>query len=175
MIFQHTWQKVLSDEKTQTRRRWNDEHADGEWGPSGILVDAGMCNGLKIDEGELKRIEVVFHDGGRVRWAVGKTYAVQPGRGLNSVGQIRVTAIRLEDVRRISAIDTLAEGFKTYADFIKTWVSMHDKDAMKAYPDGTWTEKPFGEQIELWLKWIDTRPDTFYQAWVIEFELVSKA
>lgn len=165
MIFQHTWQQVLDGSKTQTRRIFK----PGDYG--------WVCGYVSETERGFYYSSVSNQQGDQIikRWAVGKTYAVQPGRGQKSVGQIQITAIRREDVRRISAIDLHTEGFRNYAEFIKTWVSMHDKDAMKAYPDGTWTEQSVEKQSESWLQWIDTRPDTFYQTWVIEFKLVSKA
>ena len=53
MIFQHTWEKVLSGEKTETTRWW-----DG------------------------------------FPYKLGRSYAVQPGRGRKSVGRIVIDGIR---------------------------------------------------------------------------------
>jgi hypothetical protein len=101
MIFQHTLDKVLSGWKVQTRRVWK----VGEF-----LID-----------------DAVVGDG-RLKWKVGETYAVQPGRGKASVGRIRITGIRLEPVTAISETDASAEGFASRDDFLATWREIHGGD-----------------------------------------------
>jgi hypothetical protein len=104
MIFAHTLPLLLNGQKTQTRR---------------------IC---KRDE--------VFGDGGaiykrlsrstlRALYAVGKTYAVQPGRGQSAVARIRITGIRIEAIKDICDADVLLEGFATYAAFAAVWQKMH--------------------------------------------------
>lgn len=57
-------------------------------------------------------VSVVMNENGRVRYEVGKTYAVVPKRGQAAVKDIRIkiTAIRKEPVQAISYHDALAEG-----------------------------------------------------------------
>lgn len=196
MIFQHTWEKVLSGQKTQTRRLFRNEAFDANWGPSGVLVNAGMCNSAVIDEGEMKDIVCVFaanSDDGRLydenfkckrrKWVVGSAYPVQPGRGEKSVGRIQITGIRLEDVRQISEGDAKAEGFKSIDDFLATWVMMHDKSMNIRFdnriPGGFWTFKHAsawdGCDYGMLPKVLNKRPSQRYQAWVIEFKLIKAA
>jgi hypothetical protein len=149
VIFQHTISKVLSGEKTQTRRIVK---------PDEILLDADdiYTSGVYASIG-----------GGKYRniYVVGKDYAVQPGRGKSAVARIRVTGLRREDVREISGIDIKAEGFSSYRDFMWTWISMHDKSHARMI-----------EQNELNTDFgVNHRPAEFYDAWVIEFELCKEA
>jgi len=51
---------------------------------------------------------------------------VQPERGRKAVGRIRLSNIRLEDVRTISLADAQAEGFADVAGFLEVWRLMHD-------------------------------------------------
>lgn len=194
MIFQHTWGKVLLGQKTQTRRLFRNENFDANWGPSGILVDAGMCNSAVIDEGEMKDIVCVFaanSDDGRLynehfkskrrKWVVGSTYPVQPGRGEKSVGRIQIVGIRREDVRHISEADAQAEGYGSIDDFLATWILMHDAGIRNIQfdnrvPDGQWLFMVKGEWHAVdfgnLATVLESRPAHRYQAWVIEFKVV---
>lgn len=53
---------------------------------------------------------------GRRHWQVGRTYAVQPGRGAPQVGRIRLTAIRQQRLQDISPSGALAEGISPIED-----------------------------------------------------------
>ena len=99
MIFQHTWEKVLSGEKTQTRRQIEDGNVISH--PNG-LIQVG-------------------------NYRLGYTYAVQPGRNKPAVARIRITDFWREDVRNISPEDVRAEGFTSEVEFFLTWCRMHDK------------------------------------------------
>ena len=46
----------------------------------------------------------------RIKWQMGRTYAVQPGRGKKSVGRIRITKIRRERLGMPTEADARAEG-----------------------------------------------------------------
>lgn len=91
MIFRQ-WREVLSGAKTQTRR----------------LVRPDEKYHSYLGEVQVPSPRHAF--GWRAKWAVGKTYAVQPGRGKPAVGRIRITAIRQERVQEITTQDALAEG-----------------------------------------------------------------
>lgn len=103
MIFQHTIDLVLSGQKTQTRRI--------------------VKNGERpiYDRWQIKSIRA----GRRLKWKVGKTYAVQPQRGAKGVARIELLEIRRQDVRDISDEDVLAEGFAGRDQFLNVWRQMH--------------------------------------------------
>lgn len=165
MIFQHTWQKVLSGEKTQTRRLAAPK-------PDGTSL-AG-CEMISFPMGR-KSVTRGSRDDMRwnTKWQVGKTYAVQPGRGKKAIARIRITDIRREDVREISDQDIWAEGFKDYVDFWSTWCNMHDsKVDVENLVDGWQGSSEIGESLYTYLT---DRPADRYQAWVIEFELVPES
>jgi hypothetical protein len=109
MIFQHTFELVLSGHKTQTRR----------------LIKA---NEVAV-RGSDNRIETILHNG-RSKWVVGQIYAVQPGRAKKQVGQIRVTGLTSEVVGQISASDAIAEGFENRQAFFEVWKRMHGENSL---------------------------------------------
>lgn len=143
MIFQHTHEWVMNGTKTQTRRI--------------IRPGEDLLNG------------VVYTSEWRKVYEVGKSYAVQPGRGKKAIGRIKITNIRSQDVRDISDEDIAAEGFRSdhhytaQYRFLHTWVLMHDSRVSDFY-----TFPKYFYDFQQFL----TRPDERYQAWVIEFELM---
>jgi hypothetical protein len=109
--FQHTLKALLEGRKTETSRIVK---ANQLWYPNlGVIADSedhGWNN--------------------RTVWAIGKDYAIQPGRTIKSIGRYRVEAIWRQDVRTLTAEQISAEGF--YAawgsrwDFMQVWIQMHD-------------------------------------------------
>lgn len=109
----------------------------------------------------------------RVKWQVGRTYGVQPSRTAKSVARIRITDIRREHVGAISAEDVKAEGFDSYAAFMMTWISMHDKQAVKA---GEFVMSKYVSASALddaLLARVASRPKERYDAWVLTFEALT--
>ena len=102
MIFQHTHQLILDDKKTETRRLIK---------PGEKLLD------------NPKRVEM----NGRAKWQVGRTYAIQPGRGQKAVGRIRITDIEKQPLGQMTTEDAIAEGYPSLDDFRQTWVQIHDQ------------------------------------------------
>ena len=145
-IFQIALEKVLGGTKTQTRRLVN-------------LGDIAMM------DAETQCIDHVLTGAGRKRWQVGKTYAIQPGRGKKAVGRFAVTAIRREDVRTISEADARLDGFSAPADFWLAWTSMHDELIHKTLKE---------VHPSHFMNFLLERQASLYDAWVIEFELVKK-
>lgn len=174
MIFQHTWKQVLDGTKTQTRRLAIPEHCPwvNEIGENGELVD-------------ITHISIVKESpyGVRELWRVGKTYAVQPGRGrpcihrrytyndewTYSAGKpegnggkqwtpcrIRITGIRQERLQGIATVDAIAEG-------------------CPAIHKGGILYSPIDRYADLWDS-IHTKPGETWAdnplVWVLEFELV---
>ena len=97
--------KVLNGEKTQTRRikKENERLIPGDR----FFPDAVM----RYSEHPLdSRYEVV-------KWQVGRTYAVQPGRGKKAVGRIKLLVIREESLQDINGADAIAEGWPRDREF----------------------------------------------------------
>ncbi len=180
MLFIHTIDKVLSGEKTQTRRLikppndvpvWN-----GHNGEQRAIIGIGKMASMNVDR---------WVD---VQYAVGKTYAVQPGRGKKSVARIQITGIRKEDVRQICDADIRAEGFldeniaEAHLNFLAVWAGMHDKplgfyrDDKRWHWDGTWGYKgKDGEHLADTVTAFcafDDRPADRYTAWALTFKVV---
>ena len=109
MIFQHTLEQVLSGQKTQTRRIIK---------PGDVAVRSG--------QDEITAVKT----NGRTKWAVGKTYSVQPGRGKPAVARIQITRIRRETVSQISEADAIADGFTSRQAFLNTWRHIHGDDSL---------------------------------------------
>lgn len=173
MIFQHTWEKVLSGEKTQTRRIV--KPGDGFTTPLAMEV-IGRNPGRVIHTvpsyhnpgANFKNIYSVMN-GKRIVYEVGNTYAVQPGRTQKAVARIRILDIRREDVRSISWEDTQSEGFTNKVMFFNTWLQMHDPSIYEIFRD---YKLPY-DGIKTASELIDSRPANRYDAWALTFELVA--
>jgi len=161
MIFQHTWQQVLDGSKTQTRR----------------LV---------------KRHEIMDDDGNvcitgnttdlpRIKWQVGRTYAVQPGRGKKAVARYKLLDIRCERLQDITPEDAIAEGVDVWCyacggagesvifEDGRPW-----QVACSECNGGCIVADPVEAFRELWNsihKTPGTRWDENPRVWVLEFEL----
>ncbi len=109
MIFQYTWQSILDEKKTQTRR----------------VIGT---NEIAVRARHNQIISVVSN--GRVKWKVGQTYAVQTGRGKSEIARIKITQINSECVSRISSANAKAEGFNNRQEFFNTWQQIHGKDSL---------------------------------------------
>ena len=122
MIFQQTYQLILDDKKTATRRLIN---------PNDRLLD------------NPKRVEV----NGRIKWQVGRTYALQPGRGQKAVGRIKITDINKQPLGQMTIEDAVAEGYPSLDDFRQTWLQIHDQfDPDLAVWVITFTREPTAEE-----------------------------
>ena len=131
--------------KTQTRRPVKDSEIG--WHP-GYPTDAPTS-------------EVRFGTHDRIKWQVGRTYAVCPGRGKPSVGRIKLLAIRREPVNAIMDDDARAEGL--VLDATGNGYRYGDMELQ----GGT------AGQAYLWL-WstLYHRSDLTELCWVLSFELV---
>jgi hypothetical protein len=134
MIFQHTWQQVMDGTKTQTRRpvRMGEmgyayqepapPHivAVGRRGPISNQWDTFENKPYELKPGTVNHYQPIPY-----RFRLEQEHAIQPGRGKSGIGRIRITAIRREDVRKISDTDIKAEGFTDRTDFLRLWEQMH--------------------------------------------------
>lgn len=164
MQFLHTWQAILEGRKTQTRRRVK---PGDMWSTPLSVVVIGRDHGRVIDtipSGSWPSGSVyAVYNGSRTVYAVGKTYAVQPGRSKPAIARIRITDIRREDVRQISEEDALAEGFEDQKRFWETWIEMHDKTFLETYLYAADCDylREYG---------FFERPSARYDAWALSFE-----
>jgi len=100
MIFKQ-WKQVLDGTKTQTRRPV--KKGDVDFTVFGHRVDDVRAH--------WQRSWYVRDYRNRIKWQVGRTYAVQPGRGKKAVGRTPpLTGIRRERLGDISQVDIQAEG-----------------------------------------------------------------
>lgn len=87
----------------------------------------------------------------RLRWRIGNTYAIQPGRGKKAIGRFRLLNVHLEPLQAITSADARAEGLD-YAcpikPFARLWNDIHTA------PGTRWKDNP--------------------QVFVLTFELVTK-
>jgi hypothetical protein len=123
---------------------------------------------VKYPATETREITAV-ETNGRLKWRVGQTYAVQPGRTKSGVGRIRITDIRQERLQEISEEDAIAEGCKA------TYFSVSGNITPWNQPD-----KPIlarDRYARLWdsintrkgIRWEDNQ-----NVWVLTFELVKE-
>jgi hypothetical protein len=158
MIFQHTWKKVLSGEKTQTRRIVKPGERLEEF-----FYDCPHKHVYNAKD------RLVYQTWPGVTYGDNPTYAVQPGRGQKQVARIRIRDIRREDVREISDEDVKAEGFETASDFFITWCKIHDKGQMLPIIPDYYTGSIVWQGVRSDLQ---QRPAERYQAWALTIEVV---
>lgn len=171
-LFQHTLGQLLRGEKTETSRLAL-PLADGEHIVGREMIQYPMGN---------KAVMRGTPHGWRLKWQVGRNYAIQPARGMKSVGQYRVLDVWQQDVRTLTREQAEAEGFAwptPWTDFMQVWMKMHDasrqfylgEDAFYHYNRG----KGYGWQIAQLIDLIDMinhRPDEHYQAWRMKIEVL---
>lgn len=162
MIFQHTWQSVIENRKTQTARLVKDGQffePEDSYEEDGAIVHqpAGVWRWVN---GKDTAVGV---------WVVGRTYAVQPGRGKSAVARIRILSITRRDVRDYTAEDATREGFDNRVAFMVTYMSMNDKVAMPKFRDYDFPSDGFTTAMSF----LRSRPAERYDAWVLTFALVT--
>lgn len=157
MIFEHTWQWLgvpsphTGKLKTRTSRL---QKPNQTW-----LTDKDHCTLANPITG--------VYNGDRAIWLLGRTYAVQPGRGLKQIGRVKILSIDEQDVRQITLEQAQAEGFKTIEDFLHVWADMYDKWTLKAWRK--WSRKLSFRGF------VASRPYQKYQAWILTFEFIPNA
>ena len=87
-----SWRLVMAGRKTQT---WRQIKLADECGPLGCPYPNWV------------------YRNDRLLWAVGRTYALQPGRGKKAIGRIRITKIVEQTPGESTEADIVAEGFSS--------------------------------------------------------------
>lgn len=107
MQFAHTHGLIFreTNPKTQTRRIWKDNWSltTDKYGTKQIITDPVLRSCTRNYEEFHEMVSTIVYQ-------VGKTYAVQPGRGKPANGRIRVVDLREERVQDITEADAVAEG-----------------------------------------------------------------
>jgi len=165
MIFQATWQAVLSGRKTITRRICK---------PGEIELVKPLPTDrvfFKHDKmyiyhraDETREITGVdYHD--RKKWRVGQSLAVQPGRGQKAVGRIRLLEIRQERLQDITEAGAIAEGCRECTVLEGDWYSNTSPQIISARE--VYEQIWYGLHTKRGERW-DDNP----LCWVLRFELV---
>jgi hypothetical protein len=125
MIFAATWEAVLNGTKTETRRICK---------PGGWLAASLLGAPQAVYVGRLP------HE--RLKWMVGRTYAIQQGRGQKAIGRIRLLEIRQERLQDIDEAGAVAEGCQ--ADVHATALNYYRAlwDTLHGSRDERWTANP---------------------------------
>lgn len=171
--------KVMAGEKTQTRRLVKPNE--------GGAIRRHLTDFVEVFTAK----DSVAYNEGRIRtkWQVGRTYAVQPGRGKSGIGYIEITDIRREDVRNISQDDALSEGFETPLYFLQTWSALNPSAGVRLVmmSNSHWLmtyKRPHDVEFDLsWIKMTSANDDEVltalgqlpaeaWQAWVLDFRVV---
>ncbi len=94
--------KIVDGLKSQTRRLWQNS-----WTVKNFLIPDYLTGEYTI--------QAIFDHNGRLRWEVGRSYAVQIGGGAlygrPAVARYTLAGIRKEPLQAISEADARAEGF----------------------------------------------------------------
>jgi len=107
---------------------------------------------------QLEAAQMIVAPYHRIRFIVGQTYAIQPGRGKRSIGRIRIMAIRQERLQDITAGACVREGVPRMS------MANYERDAAYYWSSfaATW------DQINRkGTRWADDP-----EVWVLTFEVV---
>lgn len=111
-------QKILTGEKTQTRRTVK---------PGEYLYDPIPDTKMVLGANKRTKDRCTKY---LTKWVVGQTYAIQPGRGKAAIGRFKLLDIRRERVQDITEQDAIAEGFGSISEFFGVFESINGKAAL---------------------------------------------
>jgi hypothetical protein len=128
---------VLAEKKTQTRRPAD---ITNEYSKLSIAKDCRKAvltrKWLGLASYDTLGGPVVFDEftDWRIKWHVGKTYAIASGRGKKGVARIELLDIRREPACDITVIDAMAEGFSDRDGFFDKLRDLYGKDVDLSWP-----------------------------------------
>jgi len=79
-------------------------------------------------------VPTILDKHGRIKWQVGRRYAIQRGRGKEAIGSYLCTSLRGERLQDISRTDVIAEGIAPYT-FARGVLSKNPPDRRWAFID----------------------------------------
>lgn len=154
--------KILSGEKRQTRRRWH-------------VGDTSL--GIHYLAHVQPPVYYVYSGKGTLRYAVGNSYAVQPGRCMKAVARFKLLGITYEYAYDITREDAIAEGFGHWKTpeigFLDTWTSFYDPRAQKGMMVIMATNHGQDRILSLVRFYLKNRPAHLYREWALKFEVTS--
>lgn len=162
--FNHTLVALLSGKKTETSRiirpgeyTWICGEMPAPWLDPVMVREVFIYSGISSTRQEGEKFTAYYV------WQRGKDYAIQPGRGVKSVGRFVVEQIWRQDVRTLTLGQVEAEGFGAalWVGFWETWCKMHDKPAVA---DIQHIRALTGSQLDA-KSYLMKRPAERYQAW----------
>lgn len=62
---------------------------------------------------------------GKARYKMGRTYAVQPGRGRQHVAHIKIRGVQEKALSFVDKWEVYWEGFDTVSEFVDYWIKLH--------------------------------------------------
>lgn len=101
----------------------------------------------------------------------GAIYTLQTASGAPILGRVKITCIHREDVREITHQDAVASGYRDKLDFLWRWAQDHD-DPMADEIITCETSFEYRDHCPVFL-W--SRPDDFYRAWVLSFDVLKES
>lgn len=119
MIFRETWRNIIADDmgwhdyqiKTETRRPCKRNEFIIFLPPNNVATIKTLFKNLRS----------------RVKWQVGRTYAIQPGMYQPSIGRIQILHLWREPLTSITRGGAVREGFSSIQDFQSTWIELYGK------------------------------------------------
>jgi hypothetical protein len=108
----------------QVRRLIRQQRAERD---GSMLFKPVLINRIFADEKTHTRRPTRHLDGREVRYVVGGTYAVQPGRGKHHVGHIKITSLDVGPLGDLTPEQAKQEGFPSPAEFARYWRDLHGR------------------------------------------------